>query len=298
MQPYATGVGGTNLNPGVSETVWGGHGPSAGGGGGGVSLSFTKPSWQVGPGVIRVGQSSKTKCGGKTRWCREVPDVAFDADPQTGYVINAIDNGGWDVVGGTSAAAPLMAAFTADANRFSLQNGGMRMGFADPFLYHEFKVDPAMFNDVKVGTNNIVGGSTYTAGTGYDLASGLGSVDVNRMATDLAAYTRSAVKVHGTKITAGASVNPVTAGHATILGGTLRDVTSHTPLGGRVVWIEGFIGNNPNPIFIRLHTGRKGAWAKKLTRRQITKRFLWHAVYVGEQGHRPAVSPVHTLKVG
>jgi subtilase family serine protease len=298
VQPYATGVGGTKLNPGVSETVWGGHGASAGGGGGGVSLSFTKPSWQVGTGVIRVGQSSKTKCGGKTRWCREVPDVAFDADPTTGYIINAQDNFGWDVVGGTSAAAPLMAAFTADANRFSLQNGGGRMGFANPFLYHEAKVDPSMFHDVTVGKNNIVGGSMYPAGAGYDLASGLGSVNVQMMATDLANYTRSAVKVHGTKITAGASVNPVTAAHATMLSGTLRDVTSHTPLGGRVVWIEGFIGSNPNPVFIRLHTGRKGAWAKKLTRKQITRKFVWHAVYVGEQGHRPAVSPVHTLKVG
>ena len=86
------------------------------------------------------------------------------------------------------------------------------------------------------------------------------------MATDLANYTRSAVKVHGTKITAGASLNPVTAAHATILSGTLRDVTSHTPLGGRVVWIEGFLGSNPNPVFIRLHTGRKGALGvKKLT---------------------------------
>jgi kumamolisin len=298
VQPYATGVGGTNLNPGVSETVWGGHGAFAGGGGGGVSLTFTKPSWQVGPGVVRLGQSSKTKCGGKTHWCREVPDLAFDADPNTGYVIDAQDNGTWGVVGGTSAAAPLMAAFTADANRYSLQNGGGRMGFANPFLYHEFKVDPAMFHDVTVGTNNIHNGSVYRAGTGYDLASGLGSVDVNTMAHDLASYTRSAVKVHGTRITAAASVNPVTAAHATILSGTLRDVTSHTPLGGRVVWIEGFIGSNPNPVFIRLHTGRKGAWAKKLTRKQITRKFLWHAVYVGEQGHRPAVSPAHTLKAG
>jgi hypothetical protein len=118
------------------------------------------------------------------------------------------------------------------------------------------------------------------------------------MAHDLAGYTRSAVKVHGTRITAAASVNPVTAAHATILSGTLRDVTSHTPLGGRVVWIEGFIGSNPNPVFIRLHTGRKGGWAKKLTRKQITRKFLWHAVYVGEQGHRPAVSPANTLKAG
>ena len=90
-QPYATGVGGTNLNPTSShnETVWGGHGPSAGGGGGGVSTNFIKPTWQVGTGVIRSGVSSRSRCGGgKTHYCREVPDVAFDADPNTGYVIN------------------------------------------------------------------------------------------------------------------------------------------------------------------------------------------------------------------
>ncbi len=118
------------------------------------------------------------------------------------------------------------------------------------------------------------------------------------MATDLGNYTRSAVHIHGTKITASASVNPVTAGHPTILSGKLTDTTSHTALGGRVVWIEGFIGRSSTPVFIRLHTGRKGSWAKKLTKAQLGHKFVWHAVYVGEQGHRPGVSPVHTLKVG
>ena len=188
VQPYATGVGGTNLDVSSTHTerVWGSHSAANGAGGGGVSLSFTMPSWQKGPGVIRSG-SSRTKCGGKTRFCREVPDVSFDADPDTGYVVNCIDCGGngWTIVGGTSAAAPLMAAFTADANHFSLGHGGKRMGFADPFLYHEFAADPSMFHDVKNGSNSILGNSIYTAGNGYDLASGLGSVDVQRMATDL-----------------------------------------------------------------------------------------------------------------
>ena len=111
-------------------------------------------------------------------------------------------------------------------------------------------------------------------------------------------YTRSAVHIHGTKITASASVNPVTAGHPTILSGKLTDTTSHTALGGRVVWIEGFIGKSSTPVFIRLHTGRKGGWAKKLTKKQLGKKFRWHAVYVGEQGHRPGVTPWHLLKVG
>ena len=86
------------------------------------------------------------------------------------------------------------------------------MGFADPFLYHEFAADPSMFHDVTVGNNNILRRHERTpAGVGYDLASGLGSVDVQHMATDLSNYTRSAVHIHGTRITASASVNPVTA---------------------------------------------------------------------------------------
>jgi len=303
-QPYATGVGGTNLNPGVSETVWGGHGSSAGGGGGGVSEWFTKPTWQKGPGVIRSGLSSKKKCGGKTRYCREVPDVAFDADPQTGYVIHctvascSTSGGGWNIIGGTSAAAPLMAAFTADANEFSKNSGGHRMGFANPFLYHEFAVHPSMFRDITVGTNNINGGSTYQAATGYDMASGLGSVDANVMASRLSSYTHVALVDHTTKITGGASVNPIPVGGSTVLSGKLVDTTSHKGLGTRLVIIQGNVrGAAFNPHFFFLHTGKKGSWSLRLTHKKMPRRFTWVAIYLGEQAHRPAITPVHVLKV-
>jgi subtilase family serine protease len=304
-QPYATGVGGTNLDPSSShhETVWGGHGPSAGGGGGGVSEEFVKPTWQAGNGVIRTGVSSKTKCGGKTHYCREVPDVSFDADPNTGYVIHCTvgqcltSSAGWQVFGGTSAAAPLMAAFTADANTYSLANGGKRIGFANPFLYHEFTADPTMFNDVTSGTNNINGGSTYTAKVGYDVASGLGSVDASEMAVDLAAHVRSPVAIDSTVITAGSSRNPISAGHPAILSGTLKDHKTHRFLAFRVVWVEGFQKGSNNPSFFRVHTGLHGGWALKLTTKLIKHKFQWHAVYVGEQGHAPAVSPLRNLGV-
>jgi kumamolisin len=295
-QPYATGVGGTTLTTGpFHEDVWGGHGFANGGGGGGVSTVFRKPSWQVGPGVIRAGQSSKTVCGGKTVYCREVPDISFNADPNTGYVIN--DEFGWDIVGGTSAAAPLMAAFTADADTFSLANSGMRMGFADPFLYHEAKVDPTMFHDVTTGSNITSAALTkYHAGARYDLASGWGSIDVNQMATDLAAHTRGAVKVHLTKITAGASRNPVTAGHPSKLSGKLVDRTTHKVLAGRVVWWAGVSGNNQ--VLLRLHTGPKGSWAVTIKRGQLNHRLIWQVLYVGEQGHRPAESLARVLRIG
>ncbi|HKV68864.1 MAG TPA: S53 family peptidase, partial [Gaiellales bacterium] len=294
-QPYATGVGGTSLTTGpFHEDVWGGHGHAAGGGGGGVSSIFRMPSWQNGPGVIRSGLSSKTKCGGKTVYCREVPDIAFNADPNTGYVIN---DGIWDLVGGTSAAAPLMAAFTADADTFSLANGGMRMGFADPFLYHEAKVDPPMFHDVLTGSNITTPTLTkYQAAPRYDMASGWGSIDVAQMATDLSNYTRSAVKVHLTKITAGASRNPVTAGHPSVLSGKLVDRTTHKVLPSRVVWWDGVSGGHS--VLLRLHTGPKGSWAVTIKRGQLNKRLVWVVLYVGEQGHRPAESPARVLRIG
>jgi subtilase family serine protease len=295
-QPYATGVGGTTLHPGVSETAWGGHGPVNGGGGGGVSSVFRMPSWQKGPGVIRSGQSSKTKCGGKTVFCREVPDIAFNANPNTGYVIFAL--GAWHVVGGTSAAAPLMAAFTADADTFSIANGGTRMGFADPFLYHEATADPSMFHDVTTGNNSILvpAGARYKAASRYDMGTGWGSIDVAQMATDLAAYTRSPVKVHLTKITAGASRNPVTAGHPSVLSGKLTDTSTHKALPSRVVWFAGVSGNNQ--VLLRLHTGPKGSWAVTIKRGQLNKRLIWEVLYVGEQGHRPAESPARVLRIG
>jgi len=295
-EPYATGVGGTTLHTGpFNETVWGGHGAGNGGGGGGVSILFRKPSWQKGSGVIRAGLSSKTACGGKTMYCREVPDIAFDANLNTGYVINT--EGVWTVVGGTSAAAPLMAAFTADADTFSLANGGTRMGFADPFLYHEAAVDPSMFHDVTSGNNSILNPpGRYNAAARFDMATGWGSINVNQMATDLAAYSRSAVKVQGTKITAGASRNPVTAGHPSLLSGKLTDTTTHRVLPSRVVWFIGF--SNGRTQVLRLHTGIKGSWAVTIKRNQLVKRLQWYVLYLGEQGHRPADSPLRTLKIG
>jgi len=292
-QPYATGVGGTRLDPSTThdETVWGGHGVQAGGGGGGISAVFTMPGWQKGRGVIRAGVSSKTKCGGKTHYCREVPDVSFDADPDTGYVIHctvgqcSTANGGWQVFGGTSAAAPLMAAYTAIANSFSLANGGGRVGFANPFLYREF-ADPVMFNDVTSGTNSIHNGTTFSARAGYDLASGMGSVDVGAMATALATYTGGAPLSHTSKVTGASGRRTITNARGATLSGRLTDSTSHRALGNRSVQVEGFVLNTGAYKLFKLHTGPKGGWSIRLTTKQLRSNLLWHVVYDGEQAHR------------
>jgi subtilase family serine protease len=306
VQQYATGIGGTHLVPGNSapnkERVWDDK-PNSAGGGGGVSQTFTMPGYQKGPGVIETGRSSKTKCGGKTHFCREVPDLSFDADPATGYVVNCTvasctGSPGWSVFGGTSASAPLMAAFTADSNQFSRANGGTRMGFANPFLYHEFGnagTRGAMFNDVTLGNNNILHGTTFPAGANYDLATGMGSVDVNVMATDLSNYTRAVVKIHASAITAGASRNPISPGHPAVLSGTLKDRHTHKFLALQQIIIEGFV--NGNYRLFRTHTGLHGGWSLTLSTNVITSKFQWHAVYVGAPGHGPAVSPTHNLGV-
>ena len=131
-QPFATSVGGTTLYttnssgaPGLwapgntlDQGVWNDgvdpSGPSASTGG--VSSYWTMPAYQSGAagsvGVINA-QSSSTPCG-HAPYCREVPDVSADASPATGYVVHV--DGAWTVIGGTSAATPLWAAFSGLVN--------------------------------------------------------------------------------------------------------------------------------------------------------------------------------------
>jgi subtilase family serine protease len=186
--PYITGVGGTNLqiNNGAygSESVWSNpsdtqRSPEGSGGGGGISNTFTQPSWQVGPGVKNQYSNGN----------REVPDVSADADPATGYAVyctvatSGCSSSGWIVVGGTSAAAPFWAGSTAIMNDYLQKQGKSRIGFANPILYGltNSQQQYAPFHDVTSG-NNLY----YPATPNYDEASGIGSPDVYNMARDIA----------------------------------------------------------------------------------------------------------------
>jgi len=213
-QPFVTGVGGTSLwqlSP-LRETVWNnGNGSSAGSaavngaGGGGVSAFWAMPAWQQdasaslnvitsnigGTGESRAG----SYCGDPTAdYCREVPDVSADADPDFGYIIYWNGNGaypssatigvGWQGIGGTSAAAPLWAALIALTNASPACKAGnteQPVGFVNPGLYiaagDEYDAD---FHDITAGNNG-----TYSAGTGYDMATGLGSPEGAPLAADL-----------------------------------------------------------------------------------------------------------------
>lgn len=166
--PWVTAVGGTHLNLAAdgsygSETAWvvpcGGYMPCPVGGGGGESAIWQWPVWQQAPNLFPVA--------------RQVPDVSLDADPTSGYAMYF--DGAWSEAGGTSAAAALWAGWAALANQYAARQGAPRLGFAAPTLYQIARDAPlyaADLHDVTQGNNGEFG-----AETGYDLATGLGSMD-------------------------------------------------------------------------------------------------------------------------
>lgn len=178
-QPYVTGVGGTSLSSvsPLSETVWN-DGGDVGAGGGGVSQLWSQPSYQSG---FALAQSAIT-CGSGGDVCREVPDVSAEADEFPGY--DVYWDGSWGPVGGTSAATPTWASLVALADASPACTSPV--GFANPALYGAARTAYAAdFNDVTSGNNSYDGVSGYTAGTGYDMASGLGSPKGTALAASL-----------------------------------------------------------------------------------------------------------------
>ena len=166
--PHALACGGTRLElSGTSigsETVWNDSPSSATGGG--VSVEFTPaPSYQS---AVAVPANVDTGARG-----RGVPDVTGNADPQSGYEV--VVGGQSQVIGGTSAVAPLWAGLVARLN----EQLGAPVGFAQPRLYP--LVGTAAFHDITLGDNG-----AYSAGPGWDACSGLGSPNGTALAAGLA----------------------------------------------------------------------------------------------------------------
>jgi len=157
--PYVLACGGTKLvvngNTISSETVW--HESSASATGGGVSEFFPLPDYQQN---VNVPASLSTGFKG-----RGLPDVAADADPNTGYKV--LVDGQELVIGGTSAVAPLMAALIALINQDKQQTAG----FIHPQLY----ANPNLCRDITQGDNiTTTTNLGYKAGTGWDACTGWG----------------------------------------------------------------------------------------------------------------------------
>ncbi|HXQ93562.1 MAG TPA: hypothetical protein VN864_00100 [Thermoplasmata archaeon] len=175
-EPNGVAVGGTTITSTVNgggvmtynaaESAWSGSG-------GGCTSSYATPTWQAGmtgfPGICSSGQ-------------RGVPDVAMDADPNSGVFI--YDNGGWftnggllaATIGGTSLATPMWAGVLS----VIAQSTG-RAGAWAPILYGAAKTlrYPDFFHDITSGSNG------YSATGGWDPVTGVGTPDIGELGSPL-----------------------------------------------------------------------------------------------------------------
>lgn len=165
--PYVVAVGGTTLLANAdgnynSEIAWYA-------GGGGVSQFEASPFWQE-----RAVPALATTA------MRGVPDIAMDADPNTGATVYV--NGVPETVGGTSLSSPLALGSWA-----LTINTDWKLGFASPALYSLYDGTGLVgaypnggYHDVILGANGV-----YTAGPGYDLTIGLGTLIINQLTAAL-----------------------------------------------------------------------------------------------------------------
>lgn len=164
--PYVLGCGGTKLtvtnNKITEEVVW--HESNDSATGGGVSEFFPVPDYQS---TAKVPPSVSTKFKG-----RGVPDLAGVADPETGY--NVYYHGQKQIIGGTSAVAPLVAGLIARINQLKKKP----VGFIQPKIYKA----ATAFRDITSGNNITTStGKGYTAGAGWDGCTGLGVADGKKL---------------------------------------------------------------------------------------------------------------------
>lgn len=204
--PGVTAVGGTEFNEGsgmywnainstgyesalsyIPEAGWNASSPTNGlaASGGGASTYYGKPSWQNVTGV-------------PTGSFRDVPDVAMAASGTHDYYIvitSANSSCSACPTGGTSASTPVFAGIIAILNQYAQAKGlgSGALGNINPTLYQLYTSTPNAFHDITEG-NNIVacvissldcgnGSFGYSAGVGYDLVTGLGSVDAANLVT-------------------------------------------------------------------------------------------------------------------
>jgi subtilase family serine protease len=260
--PEITAVGGTEFGEGslsywngsngptdgsalsyIPETAWNDTlasealGGTIGASGGGLSSVYKKPAWQTGPGVPNDG-------------ARDVPDVALAAsDAHDPYIV--FSEGVAFGVGGTSAAAPSFAGMIALLNQYLVENqvqAKSGLGNVNPKLYGMAAAGASgIFHDVttgdnivpcQVGTANCASASFgYSAGVGYDLVTGLGSVNAYNLIT-----AWGGIPVSATTTTLTASPSTILASGSTVLTATVKAVSRATSPTGPVSFT---LGNDP-----------------------------------------------------
>ena len=193
--PNVVAAGGTTLSLNADNTYKSEVGWSDSGGG--QSSFETEPSYQEG--VQNSG------------W-RQIPDVAFDADPNTGVAVYdsydaAYDSASygttpWQQFGGTSLASPCWAGLIAIADQLRASQGLGSLDGASQTLPALYALDAADFHDVTSGSNG-----AYTAGAGYDMVTGLGTPIADKLVPDLALNPSGTLTSPATTVSLTASTN-------------------------------------------------------------------------------------------
>jgi hypothetical protein len=190
LSPNVVAVGGTTLDINssgsyIAEGAWSGTG-------GGISQFEALPGYQ--DALNGVNGASKTN--------RNVPDVAADADPNSGvYVLDNYD-GGWWQVGGTSLATPMWGGLIAIANQGRALAGQSTLNGLTQTLPMLYGLPSSDFHDITSGSNG-----TYSAGPGYDLVTGLGTPIANLLVPALAGYGSNQPPTVSAPSTAGLTEN-------------------------------------------------------------------------------------------
>jgi len=227
--PYVIAIGGTSLRTGTnlayqSETTWSGTG-------GGISAREAKPSWQ-------------SSFSGSYR---QLPDLAFDADPASGVRIwltssrsAGISSTGWDGLwGGTSLASPLFVgawAVLESANNNSLT-------FAPPLFYPNGSALQASgaLHDVTSGNNRssrYPNQTYYSAKAGYDNVTGWGSFDITKMMASMGGTTKTYTVTAGAGT--GGTISP--SGAVPVVSGTTQAFTLTPNSGYSISGVTGSCG--------------------------------------------------------
>jgi uncharacterized protein (TIGR03437 family) len=203
--------------------------------GGGASALIPKPYWQTGPGVPGDG-------------ARDVPDVSLTASALHDPYQVVYNSSTW-LFGGTSASTPSFAGIVALLNNYLVKNNVLSqpgLGNINPALYRISQATTDVFHDTTAGDNKVpcqqgtpgcgAGGLGFAAGPGYDMATGLGSVDAYKLATEWNTGASSATTVAVTPSTFNLTDSiqitaVVTGGGSAIPTGTVKFTADDYPLG-------------------------------------------------------------------
>jgi subtilase family serine protease len=303
------GTGGVSVLGYIPEAVWNEScnpnspgSPCAGqgfflvGGSGGKSTIYGKPAWQVG--FPAVADTS-----------RDIPDVSLSAAVHDGYVLcfaGSCATGQVAIIGGTSASSPSFAGIMAIVD----QALGGRQGLANYTLYRLAKgasavcnssarTDPTVpapagciFNDVTSGNNSVPGVTGFSAVSGFDLATGLGSVNAANLVT---AWKALASATTNTTLTSGGGTT-VTATHGAAVPLTINVTAPTAPAPTGAVGLVSNLTGTVGSVDLTLVTGTSGTFTGSVNSLPGGTYSLT-AHYPGDSVNGPSDSPAISVTI-